>query len=156
MAVFEESSSRGLNEALATGSQRGGEYSDTWALDAQHPLFTAMARKITDGDDSREADRLVRAAGLVDTKISRIVNGGPFKRDSYIDLLNYAASLLDFHEAYVTKYCCASCNDNPEYRQVGSHSVETIRGEQHQIDAVQPGDTLAQKVGQLNGERCTV
>jgi len=41
-------------------------------------------------------------------------------------------------------------------QQLDAHQVEIIKGDQHQIVGVQPGDALAQQVGQLNGERCTV
>lgn len=100
MAVFEDDSREILNEALALGQTRGAEYQDTWSIENQHPLFTSMTRNLTAGDPSRDADRLVRAASLVDTKISRIVCGGEFKRDSYVDLINYLALLAKRHEAY--------------------------------------------------------
>lgn len=57
-------------------------------------------RSVVGDDRSRQANRLIRIAGLVDTKISRIAAGGEFKRDSYVDLIAYLSLMCDLHEAY--------------------------------------------------------
>lgn len=103
MAVFETGAHRTLTDVFQTFTGRGVEYADTWALEHQHPLFTATIRKLVGEDDSRAANRLIRCAGLVDTKISRLTSGGEYKRDSYIDLIAYLANLAELHEQYVNR-----------------------------------------------------
>jgi hypothetical protein len=91
--VFESASGRILNECLSIGTQRGGEYADTWH---EENLVTALTEatlaRLGVKNVDRRGLRLLLLAALVDVKQSRIVNGGPHKLDSYIDKLNYEAA----------------------------------------------------------------
>jgi hypothetical protein len=100
MAVFETGAHRTLTDVFQTFNARGVEYGDSWSVENQVPGFVDAMREVVGEDRSRDANRLIRAAGLVDTKISRITSGGPFKRDSYVDLVAYLAHLCDLHEQY--------------------------------------------------------
>ena len=90
MAVFESSLSRTLNECLAIGTQRGGEYADSWAPENVVSVFSKCVEEHAPGDM-----RLRQLAALCDVKLSRIGSGGPLKRDSFVDMLNYAGVLCD-------------------------------------------------------------
>jgi hypothetical protein len=102
MPVFEEGATKTLARVQSIYAGRGVEYADSWSEEFQPPGFVDRMRDIVGSDRSRIANRLVRLAGLVDTKISRIVAGGEYKQDSYDDLIAYLALLADLHGQYAS------------------------------------------------------
>lgn len=100
MPVFENGAQRTLTDVFKTFTERGKEYADSWSEPFQPPGFVNAMRIAVEADCGWEANRLIRIAGLVDTKVSRIVAGGEFKRDSYIDLIAYLALMCELHEQY--------------------------------------------------------
>lgn len=100
LAVFEDGAHRTLTDVFQIFNERGQQYADSWHTDNQPGLFVDAMRKVVGDDHSREANRLIRLAGLVDTKVSRITSGGAYRRDSYVDLISYLALFCDLHEQY--------------------------------------------------------
>lgn len=98
--VFEAAAEAVLNECQAIATQRGGDYADSWRLDN---LQAPLTRSTLDSFGVRlepEQIRLLLMSALVDVKISRITAGGPFKRDSYVDGINYLAALCQLRQEY--------------------------------------------------------
>jgi hypothetical protein len=100
-AVFNAAAEAVLAECSAICTQRGGEYRDSWHLDNQQvPFLDHVHREIGHGMPfSPEEKRLIVMASIADVKISRLA--GAFKRDTYVDLINYVAALCSLLERYV-------------------------------------------------------
>lgn len=97
--VFDGSLKRVMEGCIAIGTQRGTEYEDSWHLDNLVTTFTRAAlRELGVQRLSPEQMRLLLLAALIDVKDSRM--GGPWKRDSVEDGLNYRAVFLDLMEQY--------------------------------------------------------
>ncbi len=103
MQVFDDALDSMLGECRAIGLARGGEYRDTWHLGNIVTAQTAGILRTIGEDRSPEALRLVLLAALVDTKSSRMVAGGAYKRDNYIDGVNYLAVLGELLGEYRPK-----------------------------------------------------
>jgi hypothetical protein len=101
--VFNASANSTLAECLAICEQRGGEYEDSWHLDnLMVPFHAQVIRQIAhDQPYSREEQRLITMAAVCDVKLSRLA--GPFKRDTYVDLINYVAALCSLLQDYLEK-----------------------------------------------------
>jgi hypothetical protein len=97
--AFNAASEKTLNRSLAIGSQRGGEYLDSWHIDNQKTTFIdhVLALPLFYGHE-REYKRLLMAASLVDVKESRM--SGPFKLDTIDDGINYRAAFATWREEY--------------------------------------------------------
>jgi hypothetical protein len=103
LAVFENGAHRTLTDVFATYNERGAQYKDSWALENQPPGFVDAMRELVGDDHSNKASRIIRLAGLADTKISRIISGGAYRRDSYVDLIAYLSLLCELHEQYAAE-----------------------------------------------------
>jgi hypothetical protein len=99
-AIFEGAMHRVLGECTGLGTQRGQEYADSWALENVVTTFTKNTLLRFGFTLNQEQLRLVIAAALVDVKDQRINAGGPWKRDSAIDGINYRALYTDLREEY--------------------------------------------------------
>lgn len=89
-----------LEACLAVSTQRGDEYADSWALENQATRFLDLVLREIGGDRSAEAKRLLMVASLCDVKISRTL--GPYKSDTFDDLINYLAALRSWLQEYTT------------------------------------------------------
>jgi hypothetical protein len=82
-----------LESALRVAEQRGGEYRDSWGDE----LFRTPFRDALKGwsgllhASKVQHDRVFTLAAMCDVKLSRLV--GPYKADTFIDLINYIAVL---------------------------------------------------------------
>lgn len=103
MQVFDDALDSMLGECRAIGLARGGEYRDTWHLANIVTTHTAGILRTIGEDRSPEALRLVLLSALVDVKASRIVAGGDYKRDSFVDGVNYLAVLGELLGEYRPK-----------------------------------------------------
>jgi len=97
--AFNAAMERTLNRSLAIGSQRGGEYLDSWHIDNQVTTFIdhVLALPIIQGHE-REYKRLLMVASLVDVKDSRM--SGPWKSDTTDDGINYRAAFTTWRDEY--------------------------------------------------------
>lgn len=95
--VFTEAARKTLEECVATFAQRGGEYADCWNVGNQVTIFLDVTLRDVDGS-TPEGKRLLHLASLCDTKLSRMI--GPFKRDTLVDLINYAAVYAQLRTEY--------------------------------------------------------
>src|ERR1051326_2626752 len=97
--AFNAAMDKTLGRAMAIGSQRGGEYLDSWHVDNQVTTFLnhVLALPIVPGHE-REYKRLVMAASLVDVKDSRM--SGPWKSDTTDDGINYRAAFTTWRDEY--------------------------------------------------------
>lgn len=108
-AVFNSAVDRTLAECQGISNQRGGEYLDSWALENQctayfdHVWNLIWKYELGLADKgvplTAQAKRLLIMASLCDVKISRLL--GPYKRDTFIDHINYEAALADLIEQYI-------------------------------------------------------
>lgn len=111
-AAFNAAVNKTLYNALAVSDQRGGEYSDSWALENQQTSFLDMvldaigkkqqdasAVYIANNAFTRQEKRLIMVASLCDVKVSRMLGG--FKADTLDDLINYTAAL----RTWLADYC---------------------------------------------------
>lgn len=114
-AAFNAAVESTLKGALNLSDQRGGEYSDSWAIDNQHtPFQDAVHRLIVavSGNDEwalmpNEERRLCTVAALCDVKLSRLIGG--YKHDTLDDLINYVAAL----RGWVSDYLGTTANGKP-------------------------------------------
>jgi hypothetical protein len=105
-ATFEEAMNNVLGAALALGAQRGQEYADSWAkgnlstafLNHVQRTFIAKRGNVPWVFGKFEEDRITLLASLCDVKLSRLT--GPFKEDTFVDLINYVAVLLQMLKEY--------------------------------------------------------
>ena len=98
-----------LEECTSISNQRGGEYADSWALENQSTLFfdhvfrllSQLASPLISSNPEleKEEKRLLILASLVDVKLSRLLGG--YKRDTYVDLINYVSALAQLLREYV-------------------------------------------------------
>lgn len=103
-AEFNRAAGESLVRADELCEERGGQYLDSWALSNQYAPFTDQVRREIGPNRSLttlslEERRLLRAAEQCDTKLSRLL--GPYKGDTYIDLINYIAALRTWMDEYV-------------------------------------------------------
>jgi hypothetical protein len=98
--TFERTADAALDETRAIYSQRGAEYSDSWALENLVDTFTRSTLARFGVNLTDEQVRLLQLAALADVKDQRIGAGGPFKRDSYIDGLAYRAAYITLRAEY--------------------------------------------------------
>lgn len=96
--VFENAVDIVLSEALAIATQRGGEYQDSWHVANVRTTFLDHVLREIGTTSTPEQKRLVIMASLVDVKMSRLC--GPYKRDTYIDAINYLACLCHLMDEY--------------------------------------------------------
>jgi hypothetical protein len=101
-ATFERCAGAMLAEVSEIFTQRGQEYSDTWATKNQVSTFTRQTLRDVFGIDVKAIDatqiRLLLAAALVDVKDSRML--GPHKRDTHIDGVAYRALYAQLREEW--------------------------------------------------------
>jgi hypothetical protein len=106
--AFNKACETTLNRCLGIGSQRGGEYLDSWHVDNQvttfidhvlaiHPEVKAAVVAAA-GANLKEFKRLLMAAALVDVKDSRM--SGPWKTDTVDDGINYRGAFADWRDEY--------------------------------------------------------
>jgi hypothetical protein len=97
--AFNKACETTLNRCLGIGSQRGGEYLDSWHVDNQVTTFIdhVLALPVVPGHE-REYKRLLMAAALVDVKDSRM--SGPWKTDTVDDGINYRGAFADWRDEY--------------------------------------------------------
>ena len=98
--VFESSAGPILKECLELSTTRGASYSDSWSLENQVSTLTTATLDRFGITLEPEQIRLLQLASLADVKDSRIVAGGPFKRDSVADGINYRAAYCTLREEY--------------------------------------------------------
>lgn len=97
-AAFNAAVDAALRACSSISNQRGGEYSDSWALENQATRFIDMVLREVGDDRGPAAKRLIMVASLCDVKISRTL--GTFKADTLDDLINYLAALRSWIVAY--------------------------------------------------------
>lgn len=98
--TFERCAGPILNECLAIATERGAQYADSWSLEnSRFALARAFLARLGMKLDDAEM-RLLGAYVMCDVKLSRITSGGPHKRDSYVDLLNYMALVCTLREEF--------------------------------------------------------
>jgi hypothetical protein len=93
--TFERLAGEILAEATSTFTQRGQEYRDSWDYsNLATPFLDFVYQYIATRQlpaASQQSKRLVAAASLCDVKLSRVVGG--YKKDTFVDLINYIAFL---------------------------------------------------------------
>jgi hypothetical protein len=109
-ATFNRAVDDAFEKAQAISNQRGGEYQDSWAIANQSTHFLNATLRLIDTTEgypnptliSKEAKRLIMLASMCDVKISRML--GPYKADTFEDLLNYLAAFMSLSTEYIEQY----------------------------------------------------
>lgn len=120
MPVFEESAKRTAVKCEAIYGQRGGEYSDTWALENQQTVFVDTVLRMLNLSLSAEAKRLLKLGALIDVKDDRMLGG--FKEDSLIDGVNYRLVFNDLMLQFESKSTPATTSGVRPQLQEDAHA----------------------------------
>jgi len=100
MGLFEELAGKTLEGCASTFNERGQQYGDTFA---ENKLLAVKAVKEVREQDpvnsgANHWDQAESLATLIDIKYHRLLGG--YKKDTLVDLINYAAALVELIERY--------------------------------------------------------
>lgn len=97
--TFQRAVSVTLKECQEIIQQRGTEYLDSWAIEnLRMPFLDHTLAALKGHEGTPEGKRLIATATLCDIKLARLL--GPWKRDTVVDLINYAAAYAALRDVY--------------------------------------------------------